>query len=477
MRLHIPLLTLPFLLAGCMVGPDYAGPPPAPVGAQGGTGFIRTGDTPTSPVVAASPWWETLNDARLNALVKQALVANPDAQAAAARVREARAALRLERANAAPKVNASALYAHARLPGVNLGGNDTSQSSGSGSTDLNLYNVGFDASWEVDLFGGQRRTMEAARAQAEVSEANLADAQVSLTAEVAQAYVSLRDRQQRIALANRSLDLVEQMVGLTQQRRDRGTASDLDVAQIEKQREQARNDIAGLEAEREAYLDELATLLGEAPGALDQQLAVAQPVPMPPASIAIDDPAALIRRRPDIRSAERTLAADTAKIGAATAARFPRLSFMGLIGIGGTSLSDLSRLDDFAAIAAPQLSWSFLDFGRNKARIGQAEAVRDEAEAKYRGAVLSGLRDAEGALSRFRSGRTSVAAVARAKGLADRTVNLSHDRYNAGTITLVDLLDAQRQQIIADQNLSTAKAALTGDFISIQKALGVGWSI
>jgi outer membrane protein TolC len=149
---------------------------------------------------------------------------------------------------------------------------------------------------------------------------------------------------------------------------------------------------------------------------------------------------------------------------------------MGIIGIGGTSPSDLTKLDDFTALIAPQLSWSFLDFGRNAAKVKQAEGVRDEAQAKYRSAVLAALKDAEDSLSRFRYRRMTVATLARAGAAADEAAALSRQRYAAGTTTLIDLLDAQRQQIEAEQSLSIAKAGLTGDFVAIQKALGLGWS-
>jgi len=234
--------------------------------------------------------------------------------------------------------------------------------------------------------------------------------------------------------------------------------------------------VTPLSAELEAYLDELATLTGDEPGVLDQTMSTVQPIPLPPSQIAIGDPAALLQRRPDIRAAERTLAADTAKIGQADAARFPSLSFMGIIGLGGTKPGDLTHLDDFTALLAPQLSWSFLDFGRNAAKVRQAEGVRDEAEAQYHAAVLAALRDAEDSLSRFRYRRVTVATLARAKASADEALSLSRDRYAAGTTTLIDLLDAQRQQIEAQQSLSIAEAGLTGDFVAIQKALGLGWT-
>jgi len=470
------LLGAAALLAGCTVGPDYHGPPPLPPQGAEADHFVRQGDMPSATGAPISRWWEALGDPTLDALVARAITANPNVAIMEARLRQARASLRLERANLAPSGSASALYAHAHFPGINLGESGGDSSGGGTVTDLNLYNIGFDASWEVDLFGGQRRTVEAARANVQAAQANLADAQVSLSAEIAQAYVNLRDRQRRIALNTRSVAMQEQMLALSRQRYDRGTASRLDIRRLENQLESTRADVIPLRAEFEAYLDELATLTGDAPGTLDASLTPERPLPLPPARIAIGDPAALLQRRPDIRAAERSLAAATAKIGTAEAARFPRLSFMGIIGIGGTKPGDLTNLDDFTALAAPQLSWSFLDFGRNAARVRQAKGARDEAQAQYRATVLSALRDAEDSLSRFRYRRITVATLARAKAAADEAAALSEQRYRAGTATLIDQLDAERQQIAAAQSLSVAEAGLTSDFIAIHKALGLGWT-
>ena len=479
MNRRLPLLALPALLAACTVGPNYSGPPVAAPNAVKAPAFVRAGDAPVAAQPPVARWWETLADPTLDAIETRAIAANPDLAAAEARLRQARASLREQKANLLPKGDATALYAHARFPGLNLGNSDSgdqNEGSDNGASDIDLYNVGFDASWEVDLFGGQRRAIEAARATAESAQANLADAQVSLTAEVAQAYLNVRDRQRRIALNKESIARQEQMLALTGQRFDRGTASRLDVERLNQQLDSTRADTTPLSAELEAYLDELATLTGDEPGMLDQTMGTTQPLPLPPAEVAIGDPAALLQRRPDVRAAERMLAADTAKIGQAEAARFPSLSFMGIIGIGGTSPSDLTHLDDFTALIAPQLSWSFLDFGRNAAKVKQAEGVRDEAEAKYRSTVLAALRDAEDSLSRFRYRRITVATLARAKASADRSLLLSRQRYAAGTTTLIDLLDTERQQIEAEQSLSIAQAGLTGDFVAIQKALGLGWA-
>lgn len=474
-----PYLALPLavsLLGACTVGPNYAGPPLAAPKAATSTAFVRAGDAPVTSSVPVARWWEGLGDPVLDAVIVKALAANPEALVAKAKLRQARAAVGLQRANQAPSVNASAVYAHAHIPGLDLGSNNGGEDDGGGSSsDLNLYNLGFDASWEIDLFGGQRRSIEAARATAEGAEASLADAQVSLSAEVAENYINLRERQQRIALNTQSIAMQQEMLELTRQRYARGTASALDVTAMETNLSGTRAKSTPLNAERDAYLNALAVLTGEEPGALDATLAAVGAIPLPPAAVAIGDPARLLQHRPDIRAAERRLAADTARIGEADEARFPRLSFMGLIGIGGTSLSDLGHLDDFAAIAAPQLRWNFLDFGRNRARVEQAQGVRDEAEARYRGTVLAALRDAEDSLARFRDRRMVVASLARARDLAAQAARLTAERNRAGTVTRIELLNAQRQQIAAEQDLLSAQAALTGDFLAIEKALGLGW--
>lgn len=476
----LPLLSLALLLGACTVGPDYAGPPATVSKSPVGPGFKRGGQaaTPANPGLAA--WWTQLNDATLTALETRALAASPSLAVTRARLRQARAALGLQRAGQAPNANASATYLHARIPGVDLnsatgGGGSQSGGGGDGASAVDVYNLGFDASWEIDLFGGRRRSVEAARAQVQGAEASVADAQVSLTADVAQAYVNLRDRQRRIALARQSAQMQQQMLTLVRQRFERGVASALDVERLTGQVETTNGQIVPLEAERESYLNALAVLTGEAPGALDAILAEAAPVPLPPAAVPVGDPTALLQRRPDIRAAERLLAQRTAQVGVADAARFPRLNILGLIGLGGTQLSDISP-DKLLGVAAPMLQWNFLDFGRNRARIDQAEGQRDEAEAQYRAAVLTGLQDAEDALSRFGHRRETIASLMRGKASADRAAALMQQRFRAGTATLIDTLDAERNRAAADQNLSAGVAGLTGDYILLQKALGLGWT-
>lgn len=476
-NVFIPVL-LAAILPACTLGPNYNGAPDAAIPAVEGRIFARADTDATNTSAPVSRWWEALGDPVLDRLIGLALQANPDIDVARARLRQGRAALGLEKANALPKVGGSALYAHARLPSTGSLTQGSSDNSGSDeATNLNLYSAGLDASWEIDIFGGRRRTVESARATAEVSEANLADVQVSLAAEVADAYISLRDRQNRVALGDRSLTLQQKIQALTRQRYERGTASQLDVIRLDNQLEQTRADLLPLQGQLETYLNQLATLTGAVPGALDAMLAPdGKALPLPPSSVALGDPTDLLRRRPDIRAAERTLAADTAKIGQAEAARYPSLKILGILGVGGTQPSDLTHLDDFTAIAAPMLSWNFLDFGRAKSRVVQATAVWEEAEAQYKKAVLYALRDAEDSLSRFRHARITLATLARTKATSDKAVVLASQRFDAGTTTLLDVLDTTRQQMGAAQSVSEGQANLLRSYIAIQKALGLGWS-
>ena len=486
----LPLLALPLSLAACTMGPNYAGPPATP---SRGTaaGFVRaTNAVQATAIPAVANWWTALRDPQLDALEQRALAANPSIAVAQARLRQARSALRLERANRLPSANASGSYLHAELPGIDLssltegsgdggtpdGGAEGSGGGDGGSTGVDFFNFGFDASWEVDLFGRQRRTVEAARAAAAGAEANLADAQVQLTAEVAQTYIALRDRQARVALSQQSSEMQRRILRLTEERYARGTVSALDVERLRLQVENTDAELVPLNAEVASYLNALAVLVGEAPGTLDTDLRAPAPIPLVPAQVAVGDPASLLQRRPDIRAAERQLASRTARVGVAEAARFPSLSLQGMLGLGGTSITDVVDPDNLVALATPMLRWNFLDLGRGRARVEQAQGERDEAEANYRQAVLGALRDAEDALARYGARRQTLASLVRAKASADRASALMDQRFRAGTATLIDTLDVERQRVAAEQQLSVATAGLTTDYVALQKALGLGWS-
>jgi NodT family efflux transporter outer membrane factor (OMF) lipoprotein len=474
------LVAFALTLGACTVGPDYAGPPPVlssspPLDSTGG--FVRGDDAAHGGAPAVADWWTALGDPVLDQLEERALAANPDIAEARARVDQARAALRLERANAAPDISAIGVAAHIRIPDI---GDDSGEAppaeESSDTTSANFYNLGLNASWEIDLFGGQRRNTEAARADLVRTEAGVADAQVSLTAAVAQAYLEFRDRQQRITLAQSAVDDRGALLELETQRYERGVGNLTEVEQARTAREQAGQQVALRQAEADGFANALSLLIGERPGAVDALLATAAASPLPPASVAIGDPAALLERRPDIRAAERQIAGQTARIGVAEAARLPRLSFLGILGLGGTSPEDLTHLDDFTAIGAPMLQWSLLDFGRGAANVGQAEARRDEAVAAYRGTVIGALRDVEDALGNFRAARANAASQARAEASAAKMEDLARQRFDIGAAPRTHLLEAELAHASAREGLVQAKTALTVQFVTLQKSLGLGWS-
>ncbi|TCP34991.1 efflux transporter outer membrane subunit [Sphingomonas sp. BK235] len=483
---HAPLPALALLplalLGACTVGPDYHGPPATAADAVQRGSFVRAADPALRPGPGVARWWEGLGDATLTALVDDALAHSPTIDAAQARIREAGARLRTQRADRLPSISPSATYLHARLPGTALGGGESGDaggdagSGGSDSSAIDFYNLGGTASWEPDLFGARRRGVEGARATVEERFADLADAQVSLSAQVAQAYVGLRDVQERMRLNAESSRLQQRQLDLTRQRYAAGAASQLQVERLQNQLESTDAQRIPLGAQVAEYLDQLAVLTGRTPGALDSTLASAAPLPLPPAEVPIGDPAALIAHRPDIRSAERALAASNAQIGVNKAKLFPSLSFLGIFGLGGTNIGDVVDPDKLTALVAPMLSWSFLDFGRTRAAIDQSEAQRDLAAAQYRQRVLEALQDAETSLSRFGNTRRQYAQLLRAERSAARAATLNGQRVAAGTSNVIDQLDVERQRLSAAIAVVQAKAQLTDSYIAVQKSLGLGWS-
>jgi NodT family efflux transporter outer membrane factor (OMF) lipoprotein len=461
------------LLVGCKAGPDYDGPPETVSASE--TAFRRADDVQTVAGPLGSRWWASLRDVTLNSLEDAALASSPDLDAATARLRQSRAGLQGQQAGLLPTTGVSAAYLHAHTGTNPLA--ELSGGSGAGSADdVSFYTAGFDASWEPDFFGGQRRAVESAAADAQARAADLAAAQVSLTADVAQAYVTLRDVQNRLGLAQNSAGLQQKILDLTKLRLAGGTASELDMQRLNTQVESTKAALAPLRAQIEQQLNRLAVLTGKPPGALDAELATPAALPAPPATVMIGDPAALLRRRPDIQAAERRIAACNAVIGQRVADFFPKLNLLGDLGFGSAAPGQLFSGGSVIALAAPMLQWTPFDFGRTRARVDEAEAARDEAMAQYRGAVLKALDDAETSLSRFGRQRENVAGLSRVKISADRAAALTRQRNEGGTAPLIDLLDTERQRLQAEQDLAQAEAALTQDFIGLQKSLGLGWS-
>lgn len=458
------LLITAALVSGCAVGPDYHGAPKVAAGSTDAPSFLRAPAEGVSNSPTVAKWWEALNDAELNKLIDSALTQSPDIRAAQARLKQSRAGLRQQKRSALPSGSANAAYLHASVP-----------SSTSDIGDLDFYNIGFDATWEADLFGSKRRAIEAAAAEAQAAQANLADAHVQLAAEVAQAYIDLRDQQQRLALVRRSVEVEDRVLMLTEQRREREVASDLEVERVRTQAENTRAGLIPLDAQILQSLDQLAVLTGREPGALDAELTAAIPLPALPQTVAIADPATLIRQRPDIRAAERNVAQKNAVIGQRVADYFPKLTLIGFVGFSGSEVSDLTKSDNLMWLGAPLLQWNALDFGRTHAKVEQAKGGLEEAEAKYESAVLRALGDANGALSRYGHQRDSVVSLRNVERSASRSAELTEQRYRAGTTSALEWLDAERTRFSAEQNRIAADAQLIKDYISLQKSLGLGW--
>jgi NodT family efflux transporter outer membrane factor (OMF) lipoprotein len=432
--------------------------------------FVRAASAPVSSAVPDTRWWTQLNDQELNELIDRALKASPSIDVAAARLRAARSALSQERAKELPNTGASAAFARAHGLTSAIGA-----SSSNGTNDTDIYVIGFDATWEVDLFGAHRRAVEGAAASLDASRANLRDVYVSLSSEVAQAYIQLRDAQQRVTLTERNSEIERQLLDLTKRRRAAGTASDLDVARLTNQVDTTQATLGPLQTTVVVQMDRLALLTGNTPGTLDQELTAPAAVPLPPEAIPIGDPAGMIRRRPDIAAAERKLAQQTATIGQDMAALFPKLTLLGDVGFAAPRPSGLFEASSFTWVAAPLLQWSPFDFGRNKAKIQMARDNRDEAEADYRRTVLAALQDAESSLNRYGRQRNTVGDYAKARTSAEQVYALTEVRMRNGVASTTDLLDADSRRVQAQLNYQQAMAEMSTDFVAMQKSLGLGW--
>ena len=472
-------------LAGCVVGPNYAGPPSVAPSAEAAGAFHRAEDLAATAPAAA--WWLGLNDPALNGLESQAIAANPSLEVARARISQSRASLTNARAQRLPTISASAAYLRTHGATSLLAGGSTAAATGAagGTTvvssegaggDFEFETIGGTATWEPDFFGGKARGVEAARARYQAAEYDLHDAQVSLTAEVASAYVTLRDLQTRLQLQQEDADTEARVLRDTLLRVKGGTVSELDAERLNDQLQTTRAEFAPLQAQVAEQLDRLCALLGKEPGALDAALAAPAALPLPPASVAVGDPASLLRRRPDIRAAERRIQASNAVIGQKTADLFPKVNVFGNLGFGGSDASRLLSGDSFTYAVAPFLQWNVLDFGRVRSTIELAKGQTAEAVADYRRVVLIALQDAETSVSRYARQRDRVQGLMRVQASADKVATMTGLRVKGGTASLIDQLDAERQRVNARQGVAAAQAQLTLDYVALQKSLGLGWA-
>jgi multidrug efflux system outer membrane protein len=449
-----------FLLAACAVGPNYVAPATSPA-------VLKNVQSPA--FIAQTPeaaWWQEFDDPELDALMRRALTANLDLRSAYDRVRAARAVFVERKLDYAPHVQLDGAYSDAK-----------EQQPGFGTNRYNIQSdsLGFDASWEIDLFGRVRRSVEAARADLGAESANYRDAQVTVAAEVARNYFELRGAQKRLEVARENLASEQQTLELTQLLDQAGRGSELDVQRSRARLKAIEATIPPLEAAEKQADYRLAVLLGERPGALDQELGPA-PVATYAKALPIGDPTELLRRRPDVRAAERELAAATARVGVATADLFPRVNLTGFVGFLS---GDVGRLfnttpgaDARAWSITPSVSWAAFDLGSVRARLRASQAQSDAAAANYEKVVLTALEDTENSLVAYSTGQEQLKSLTEQAGASRRAAELAATQYREGVADFLVLLDAQRTQLEAEDSVAQAETSVNVAVVAIYKALG-----
>ena len=448
-------------LGGCAaVGPDYSEPQLAvPAGWSAGTG------TDAMDAVLLARWWHGFGDPVLDRLVADALAANLDLAQARARLREARARRGVAGAALAPSVDASLSGSRSRSSGQ----------SGSGST-RELYSAGFDASWELDVFGGVRRSVEAAQADLEASVESLSDTRVSLAAEVALNYIDLRTAEQRLAIAEESIASRGENHQIIRWRQQAGLVSELDLAQATTDLESTRAVLPPLRTAVTEAKNRLAVLLGRNPGELESLVHADRPIPLAAGEIVAAIPADTLRQRPDVRVAERRLAAQTARLGEAEAARYPSFRLSGSLGLEALELDALADRGAnthslFGGITAP-----VFNAGRIAANIEIQDALVEQARLAYRAAVLAALEEVENALTAVANTDARRVKLAEAAAAARTTLAIAEYRYASGLADFLSVLDAQRTQLSLDEQLAGSTGELARAQVRLYKALGGGWS-
>jgi NodT family efflux transporter outer membrane factor (OMF) lipoprotein len=468
------LLLQAALLAGCTaVGPDYS-PPQIAVPGQ----FAEADASAAAGDGQLASWWSGFDDPALTRLVELALVQNLDVEAATARIAESRALERAAGAAALPQVSAQASASRQRIsenaiPVPPGSGGSQGGAFGLPGSEFNTFRVGFDAAWELDLFGRTQRSIEAASARSGAAVWNRRDVESSVAAEVAASYLRLRTLQQRIAIAEAEAARQQRLEQLVSAQAKGGL---VDGQAVERQRSAtsaASAAIAPIQAQAKAEIHALGLLAGTTPEALGW-LSEPQAIPSPP-GVPAGLPSDLLRRRPDIRAAERELAAATADIGVATADLFPRISLTAAPALVSTALASLIEWGSRSFTVGAALDWPIFDGGRRRATVEAKDARQQQAMIAYRKAVLTALKDVEDALARIEAGREQLAGLQSALASAERNEQLAGTRFRGGLVTYADVLAARAQVLSLKSQVTETRGALGRDTIALAKALGGGW--
>jgi len=463
------LLFLLWLLpASCALGPNYA-PPPPPAGAA--APFVSAIPAATSNAPAEADWWRLYNDPVLDSLIAQAFAANTDLQAAEDNLAASRAVYEGARTALLPQTETAVSGVYGRDPMTD----EILELDGRKPKTTWLYDSMIDVSYELDLFGHVRRSIEAARDNSEAVAAARDDLLVTIAAETARAYGQICTLGEQLAVANESLDLVEKQQQIVQQQFEAGAGSQFDVVRSQVLVSQTRATLPPLQGERRAALFELADLLGETPQ--NAPLAVQSCVTPPKltAAMPVGDGAALLRRRPDIREADRKYAAALATVGVATADLFPRVTLSGFYGGAADQINLLGSNAGLEWGVGPAISWSFPNMAGPLAKLAQSRASARAAVASYDSVVLEALKETEQALAAYSAELDHHAALAAAQSEAQTEFSLAQNEFAAGGISNLDVLNAEDTVVRANAALAGSDAALVQDQIAVFKALGGGW--
>jgi multidrug efflux system outer membrane protein len=475
--LMIAAASLIVTVVGCMVGPDYR-PPPTELPVQWNESdqqMKQAGNQGTKTDLAT--WWQSFDDPLLNAVIAQALSSNLDEKIALARIREERAYLVISRAGLFPSVGTYGSYTRQRYS-ANTPFGEFPQTV---PRDEDIYEAGFDASWELDVFGGIRRGVEASRAELAASIENSRDVRVTLLAEAARDYVAVRALERRLQIARANLRDQNDSLKLAQTRFEQGFAPELDVFQARSLLETTQAQVPELESELAQTVHRIDVLLGREPDALQAQLSDMAPIPgiADPDAIAVRIPSGLpsdlLRRRPDIRAAEREIAAATARVGVATADLYPKFSITGTAGLESISTSNFFFGTSRMWQVGPSMTWPIFEGGRIRAYIEVRNAQEEQALLTYRKTVLIALAEVEDALVAYAKEGIRHQALAASTEDFKRSQLLALDRYEEGYANYLDVLEAQRSLYVAQDSLAQSDQQIIDDLIAIYKALGGGW--
>jgi multidrug efflux system outer membrane protein len=457
-------ITVAATLSACAVGPDYHEPKMTTPDS-----FVYGPGQQFSANDVELDFWKSFNDAKLNELIDEALASNHDIRIAVAHLREARALRGEAQLDFAPTVTASGGHTEARSSVRQVAPIPTVR------RDQDYYDAGFDAFWELDFFGRVRRGVEASTAEVQSAEASVYSTQVSITAEVARNYFELRGAQERLEVAHRNADNQRETLRITTARLEAGRGTQLDTSRAQAQLSSTLATIPDLENDVTRSILRLGVLVGRQPDALMSDLSHSQQLPALPVTQSIGTPELLLRRRPDIRVAERDLAAATARIGVAVGDLFPRISFVGRWGFDAVNSGDLGNASSETFSFGPSIQWAAFDLGRVRERINQREAAADGALARYEKTVLQALEETDASLTAY------VKAVAKQEHLQSsataslEAATLARARYENGVADFLAVLDAERSALAAEDQLAQSETQTANALLATYKALGGGF--